>query len=337
MSPVARRVTSRIVELLALLSLSAITSVTRVSRAQASDPLRTPVAQEPSHKSSLVDSLGGEAKRDYELGRLLYDNGDFAGALLRFESARKSSGDARLLWNAAVCEKALRRYTRAAAAMRAFLAHGSEGMSEATRASARDFAEAAEALTAVLVVTSNIAGADVYLDSERLGRLPLREPARVDWGTHEVVVKRTDYISYTQTVTIASSAVTRVVAVLRPVVHQGRVVVRTQQLQAISIDDRTVGWGSWEGVLASGRHSLRVSGEGFRPYARHIVVTDDQTQGFDIVLGRAARSSLPTWVWLVGGGVLAAGAVTAGYFVFKSDPARPSTPGSIATVQLELH
>lgn len=286
--------------------------------------------------SPLAQSLTGIAKRDYELGRLLFDNGDFAGALLRFESARVASGDARLLWNAAVCEKALRHYAKAAASMRAFLLANEATIPEETRASARDFSAAAESLTAPIVVTSNVPGADLYVDSELIGQVPRQEPARVDWGAHQILVRMAGYVPYAQTVTVPGPGITRVVAVLRPIVHQGRVVVRAGQQRPISVDGHTVGWGIWEGVLPSGRHSLRVSADGFKAYERQIVVMDDQTQGFDIALEPGPRSSFPTWAWLLGGSALAVGALTAGYFVFKPGPARPATPGTLATIQLEL-
>jgi PEGA domain len=320
----------------ALLVLALNTSLSSTALARASDAVLPAPAPEAEPTSPLAESLTGDAKRDYELGRLLYANGDFAGALLRFESARQTSGDARLSWNAAVCEKALRHYARAATLMRAFLAANSAGMTEETRASARDFAAAAESLTAPLVVTSNVPGAELYLDSERLCQLPLAEPARIDWGAHQILVKMPGYFEYAQALTVTGSALTRVAAVLRPMVHEGRIIVRAGDRQTISVDGKRVGWGSWEGVLASGRHSLRVGGEGFSPFERQIVVTDAQTQGFDITLERGSRAALPTWVWLVGGGVLAAGAATAGYFVFKPDPARAPAPGSLATVQLQL-
>ena len=75
---------------------------------------------------------------------------------------------------------------------------------------------------------------------------------------------------------------------------------------------------------------------GFRPHEQQIIVADAQTRGFDITLQRAPRSSLPTWEWLVGGTVLAAGAATAGYFIFKPGDSAKSTEGSIATVRLDL-
>jgi PEGA domain/Tetratricopeptide repeat len=292
-----------------------------------------PVAAEPR---PLAESLDGDAKREYENGRLLYENGDYAGALVRFEHARKASNDARLLWNAAVCQKALHHYAKAIALMRGYLASSWAASSPIAAASAQNFVAAAERLTARLEVSSNVLGALVYADGDRLGQAPLGAEARVDWGTHQIVLKKADYTDYEQTVTVSSAADVRVVAVLRPVVHEGRIIVRASSGDLIAIDGAARAWGTWEGVLSSGAHALRISAAGFRPREQQIVVADAQTRGFDVTLARAPRSSLPTWVWLVGGTVLAAGVATAGYFIFKPGDANKPTDGSIATVRLDL-
>ena len=311
------------------------TSLTHRAAAQVRVPVSGASADAPEESiTSLADSLQGDAKHDYELGRLLYDNADYAGALLRFESARRASGDPRLFWNAAVCEKAQRHYANAAALMRAFAASNSANVNEASRQSASAFIAAAESLTVPLEVSANVPGADVAVDAYPVGRMPLTA-ARIDWGPHQISVKRDGYFEYTQTIVVGSSAVVRVAAVLRALPHEGRIVVRAGPNQAISIDRHQVGYGNWEGVLVSGRHSLRVAGEGFVPYQRQILISDARTQGFDIALERA-KPTLPSWVWWVGGGVLAAGAAAASYFVLRPDASHP-TQGSLGLVQLQLH
>ncbi len=318
-----------------LVALAVGLSLGRVAFAQPNELASPPTGQERDESlTPLAQSLQGDAKRDYDLGRLLYDNGDFQGALLRFQNARQASGDARLLWNAAVCEKALRHYAKAAALMREFLNANPADTSESTRLRAREFALAAESLSAPLEVTSNVRGAVVSVDSDRPGPTPLPVGARIDWGSHQILVKKPGYIEYAQTVNVAGPGVVRVAAVLRPVVHEGRIIVRAGSSQTIAIDGRTIAWGSWEGALSSGRHSLRVAGEGFVPLQRQILVMDAQTQGFDITLEHAGHGALPTWVWLVGGSVLAAGAATAGYFIFKPDSGHVASPGDLATIQL---
>ena len=91
---------------LALLALLAFT-LTHVTAAQAEETSSS--APEPAPPPPIVQLLTGDAKRDYESARLLYDNGDYAGASVKFQSAYELSraqnskweGDPRLLWNAA--------------------------------------------------------------------------------------------------------------------------------------------------------------------------------------------------------------------------------------------
>jgi len=308
-------------------------SLTAALPAGADAPDDAPARAEPR---SLAESLEGEAKRDYELARLLYDNGDYAGALTRFERAREAARDPRLLWNEALCHKALHHYARASRAMRAYLASGSPLISPAAASSAQSFLLAAERLTARLVVSANVRGVRVYADGESLGESPLGPDARVDLGTHQIVVTKPDFTDYEQTVSVESSADVRVAAVLRPVVHEGRIVVRSSDGAAIAIDGTVRGWGTWEGVLPSGPHALRISAPGFRAQTQSIAVTDAQTRGFDVSLLPAPRSGVTTWLWVAGGAALAAGAVTAGYFIFRPGEPRKPPDGTIATIRLDL-
>jgi hypothetical protein len=153
---------------------------------------------------------------------------------------------------------------------------------------------------------------------------------------HQIAVREPGYIDYEQTVNVDSAGDVRVVAVLRPVVHEGRVVVRAGDGDAIAIDGHARARTTWEGVLASGVHSLRVSAYGFRTHEQPIVVADAQTRGFDVVLEREHSALIPAWVWITGGAVLAAGAATAGYFAFKPSDSHAAFAGSIKTVQLDL-
>src|SRR3954462_5833949 len=47
----------------------------------------------------LAESLTGQAKADYDAGRLLFGDDDFAGALVKFQRAFDNVRDVRLLWN----------------------------------------------------------------------------------------------------------------------------------------------------------------------------------------------------------------------------------------------
>jgi len=241
----------------------------------------------PAAPPSLADALVGEAKEHLLAARALYGTGDYAGALIRFEAAYDASHDPRLLWNAAVCEKAMGHYTRAAALVRRYLDSGSPLVTPEAAQKARAFLAAAESETD-----------GVESASKESAAIPAAAPSP-------------------------------------PPAHDGRVVVNARPGDAIAVDGRVVAGEAWQGTLASGPHSVRVTAPGHRAFQADVLVMDGQTRTLDVQLeADRVGAGIPTWAWIVGGTVIAAGATTAGYFLFK--PAEPSAipmQGSIATVR----
>ncbi len=179
-----------------------------------SAPPSSPNAVSPAPLSAV---LQGKAKSDYEAGRLLSDSGDFAGALLKFQSAYLLAGDPRLLWNAAACERNLRHYANAIVLVRRFLATNSPLITPDAASRAQAFLDAAEPLTAPLEVESNRPNSQVYLDDQSLGVAELMSGVRIDLGTHRIAVDAPGFARYAETLTVTSSAKVQVKAILQPV------------------------------------------------------------------------------------------------------------------------
>ena len=78
----------------------------------------------PPQAKPLAQSLPADAKRDYDAGKLLFEDGDYATALLMYQAAFDRTHDPRLLWNVAVCKKNLRHYAKAATTLARYLAEG---------------------------------------------------------------------------------------------------------------------------------------------------------------------------------------------------------------------
>jgi PEGA domain len=287
---------------------------------------------------TLADTLVGDARDDYVSGRELYATGDYAGALLRFESAYRSSADPRLLWNAAVCQKAMGHYVRAVALVRRYVDSASHLVTPEAARIAEAFVIAAEALTAHLDVVPNVPDAAVFLDGEPAGPTPLSPAYRIDVGVHDLSVTKSGFSAFTTKVTVTDSTDVHVRAWLSELPRDGRVAVHGRRGDTIAVDGRVVAGETWEGELPSGPHEIRVTAPGWRPFRADVVVEPGQTRTLDVRLDpepRVARAGgAPAWAWIVGGTVVAAGAATAGYFLFK--PAEPSAipvQGSIATVR----
>ncbi|MEP7049529.1 MAG: PEGA domain-containing protein [Pseudomonadota bacterium] len=166
----------------------------------------------------LADSLQGQAKADYEAARLLYDSGDYAGALLKFQSAYRATGDPRLLWNAAGCARNLHNYAKAMLFVRQFLASQSALVTPEFAARGQAFLDAAEPLTAPLEIESNQPSSSVFLDDELLGTPAQASQSRVDLGTHRLVVQARGYQPYNETLTVLSSTTLHVTATLHALV-----------------------------------------------------------------------------------------------------------------------
>src|ERR1700753_74112 len=75
-------------------------------------PEAPPAAAASPAAPALGESLTGAAKEEYETGRILFDNADYSGALVKFRHAYELSSDPRLLWNMGACEKNLRHYVK---------------------------------------------------------------------------------------------------------------------------------------------------------------------------------------------------------------------------------
>ncbi|HEY0466020.1 MAG TPA: hypothetical protein VGC79_17540, partial [Polyangiaceae bacterium] len=112
-----------------LVSVSSLAS--NVAQAQA------PGAPQPAPlpvTGSLADSLKGMAKADYAAAKILYEDGDFQGALQKLKASYEAAKDPRLLWNMAACEKNLRHYAEVARLVDRYLAEGGALVSPQDRA-----------------------------------------------------------------------------------------------------------------------------------------------------------------------------------------------------------
>jgi hypothetical protein len=307
------------------------------STSEGPSPLGGPLPVEPTRP--LGETLTGQAKSDYEAALLLHKSGDFAGAGRRFSNAYEATRDVRLLWNAAVCEQGLRHYSRAIALVRRYLSSHSPLITEEAERNARAFLDAALPLTARLIIEANEPGGRVYLDDELLGGLPLDAETRVDFGTHRLVVRKPGFVDDVRALTVLSSADVLVAMKLKAVVHQGRLVVRARKGDAIALDGRFRALSTFDGVLPSGKHRLRVTAAGSEPFEANVLVEDDRTRALDVTLTASPVAfGIPTWAWLAGGAALLGGAGTAAYFIARSpDSGGEALPsGSAGKVQLPL-
>lgn len=272
-------------------------------------------AEAPAAPPPLSESLTGDAKAEYESAKLLFADGDNAGAAIKFKSAYDKSGDPRLLWNMAACEKNLRHYSVALKELRRYLAEGGDKLTEQDRAEAEELIKVMEPFTAKLVIKVSEPGAEVYVDDELVGTSPI-EPVVVDFGPRRVRVKKAEFEEVTKEIPVGGAAEVAVDVPLVKMVHEGRIAVNAPADATIAIDGKVVGGGAWSGTLASGGHTLRVTAPKKLPYQTEVYLQDKESRTVNVTLDNEPSKGVPTWVWIAGGVVVAGGITTAGIFAF---------------------
>jgi hypothetical protein len=308
--------------------------------APAAPPAGAPAAATPA--VPLSEALTGEAKAEHEAGKILYQDGDYAGASLKFQRAYELSKDPRLLWNRAAAEKNLRHYVLVSELVRGYLREGGAFISDVDRADGEALLQTVSAFVAKLSITVNQPGASISINGRLVGTSPLTEPVLVDMGQHELKVELAGFKPFTRVVQVAGGGSTAVDFALEVEKHEGVLRVIVGHDAVIRVDGKMVGMGQWQGTLPSGVHSVEATAKGKQPYVADSLVQDNQTATLRINLqnepskAAPASSGLPAWLWVGGAVVLAAGAGVGSYFLFKPDDKGPPAPveGSLGTVDL---
>jgi hypothetical protein len=240
-------------------------------------------AQPPRKPTSLAQSLPPDARRDYDAGKLLFEDGDYATALLKYQAAFDETRDARLLWNVAVCQKYLRHYARAAATLARYLKEGGDLLSPADRHDAQEFARAIALFTVPTTVRVSEPDAQVWIDESLVGRTPLAEPISLDMGTRRVRVKKDGFRVFDREFPVGGSASTTIEVTLER--QGGHLQINVPADATVWLDEQDMGHGPrLELDLPVGAHAMRVVAPHMRPLQTDVVVEDGKSRSLDLAL-----------------------------------------------------
>ncbi len=231
---------------------------------------------------TLVATLSEAARTDYQAGKILYDDGDFATALQKFKAAYSKQADPRLLWNIAGCEKNLRHYARAAKMFRQYLVEGGDLLTPQDRKDAEDLIKIIDELTLPVTIAVNEPGAQVYLDDEPLGATPFSNALTLDIGQRRFRIEKEGFRSIQSMVQIGptkefSFALERMRAGLE---------LSVPPTATVLLDGKPLGNGPRivSNDLPVGGHALRIDAPRMRPYQGEVVLEDGKTRTLNIDL-----------------------------------------------------
>jgi len=247
----------------------------------------------PAVAKSLAESLTGEARADYEAGKVLASDGDFAGALIKWESAYEQSKDPRLLWNVAFCDKNMRHYSRVIATLERYLSEGAGYLSAKDRKDAEDLISTIKPFTIDATFTVSEAGAQVFVDDAVVGVTPLTAKVVLDIGERRIRVVKEGYKPFEKNLPVGGSASVVVDVKLEKELHEGRLGVNAPANAVIEVDQKPMGTGKIDVTIGAGGHQLRVTAPGTRPYQTEVVIQDRETRVVEVMLEKLAEPEKP--------------------------------------------
>ncbi len=286
----------------------------------------------------LAESLTGLARAEYAGARILYEDGDFRGALTKLASALKESGDPRLLWNMAACEKQLRHYARVIELLQRYLREGRGLITKQDEQSTEQLLETVGAFVNHLKVVSDPADAELLIDGEKVAQLPREEALLVDMGKHLLELRKPGFVSAVKEVELAGGQDVTVEMQMQLELHEGTLRIVSSPDAVIRVDGKVVGTATWSGRLPSGVHEVYVSAPGKQPHSSEVTVRDDDTSAVHVALqasptfAQAPPGGSSAWWWVVGG-ALVAGAGVGTYFMLRPGSPAPAE-GTLGSIDL---
>jgi hypothetical protein len=153
-----------------------------------------------------------EARRSLEEGARRFEEGDYAGALSRFEEAYRHFPSPRFFYNIGQAQRHLAREVEALESFERFLKEAPDAPATALEGAERGVAEL-RGRVGTLEVNATVAGAEVTVDGRSFGLTP-RAPIRVAPGLHEMVVAKTGHEPFSDRFEVEPGAHVRVRAQL---------------------------------------------------------------------------------------------------------------------------
>jgi len=310
--------------LCALLGLSLLLAAASGSSAQATPP------------RPLAESLTGQPKIDYEAGRILFNDGDNAGALVKFQRAYDESRDIRLLWNVAVCEKNLRHYANVLRLLTRYRDEGRSVIAPEQASQVEEILQTVRLLISTVHLNVNQDGATVFVDNVASGTTPLIEPLLVDLGTRRIRIEKAGWKTHSITQDFTGGSEVSIHVDMLREVTEGRLSITSDPNSSISIDGQIVGQGDYQGTLPAGEHHVVVTAPGMRPYSRELVIVAGQARALSVSLAPESSGGGATWLWVAGGVLVAGGIATGAYLLLKPSAAPEPVVGSWSPGTIQL-
>ena len=209
-----------------------------------------------------ADGTAAEAAARFRRGLDLYADGKMEEAAAELERSYELSPSHRVLFTLASAQQKLERHAAALTSFERYLEQGGEKVSARRKRVAKKAIEVLWPKTGWIAVEVNVAGAEVLIDDDLVGKAPL-DKLRVDVGSRDVVARAPKHLPVSKTIEVTSLTTSDLKLSLEPVVEKP---VPAPPV-VVDSDDGVPLWVGWAtaGALGAGAIGLGIataSGQG---------------------------------------------------------------------------
>jgi hypothetical protein len=255
------------------------------------------------------------AREHYDRATELFNQGNYPAALLELQRAGELRPSYKLFHSIAQVHVAMNDPAAALSAYRKYLDQGGTRISAERRRQVTDEMAELGRRVGTLTVSTDVAGAEVWVDDARVGTTPLRAPLLLNVGQHRITLRHASHPERSRRVTVVGGATDR-----------------------FELSLREKGEGEPSAPVPAG---VAPAGAGVSEVELGATTLDpDPSFGAE---GERSGGSLRRYAWIgwVATGVLAAGATATGLWALSSDASleedreAASRPGGASRSELE--
>jgi hypothetical protein len=273
---------SRALQGLFVVCLSALAAVT-AHAAPGADPNAHPAVAAAATDSAEATA---DARRHFKLGIRLYQDTNYAGALVEFEAAYSAKPGPGSLQNVALCQKALFRYREAAETLTQLLAKHDSELSEGEKKAVQGAITELDSLVGSIVVEVEPSDAKVTVDGRAMPPSELHAGVELNVGEHTVVADEPGYARLVRVVNVASGQKQLPVEMKLKATDGFLNIVAGDPLAAIAVDGVTRAFHEWHGgVKPDTDHLIQVFRDGYESYESTVNVGLGKTLEIKAELG----------------------------------------------------
>jgi hypothetical protein len=283
---------ARLVAVAVATSLASVAAApARAQKAPAPAPAAPPAPPAPAASAADIE----EAKRHFQQGVALYNDGNFNGALAEFEAAYRVRSSPGVLYNIGLSQKALFRYAESVDTLERYLREETKLTGE-RRAEVTQLIAEMRALLADVTLTISPAEATVMVDGRSAGTAPLAGPLRIAAGNHVLEVHADGYRSQRRELMISAGVPVKLTFNLELIPKTGKVRINAKPPEAmVKIDSKVLGYPPAEAELAAGGHLLEVEAPKYLTHRSELVIAAGQTRTLDIALSKPPTKIVEKW------------------------------------------